>query len=45
MAAIITFVSAVLFGGAAFSNGHKFTKICLFDPVTNTTNGMISVTQ
>ena len=45
MAAIITFVSAVLIGGVAFTNGHTFAKSCLFDPVTNTTNGMISVTQ
>ena len=45
MAAIITFVSGVLIGGMAFTNGHTFTKSCLFDPVTNTTNDMISVTQ
>ena len=45
MAAIITFVSAVLIGGMAFTEGHRFAKSCLFDPVTNTTNDVISVTQ
>ena len=45
MAAIITFVSGVLIGGVAFTNGHTFAKSCLFDPVTNTTNDVISVTQ
>ena len=45
MATIITFVSAVLIGGMAFTDGHRFAKICLFDPVTNTTNDVISVTQ
>ena len=45
MAAIITFVSAVLIGGTAFTNGHRLAKSCLFDPVTNTTNDIISVTQ
>ena len=45
MAAIITFVSGVLTGGVAFIYGHTFAKSCLFDPVTNTTNDMISVTQ
>ena len=45
MTANITFVSGVLIGGVAFTHGHTFTKICLFDPVTNTTNDMISVTQ
>ena len=45
MTAIITFVSGVLIGGVAFSDGHRFAKSCLFDPVTNTTNDVISVTQ
>ena len=45
MAAIIKFVSGALIGGVAFIYGHRVTKICLFDPVTNTTNDMISVTQ
>ena len=45
MVAIITFVSSVLIGGVAFINGHTFAKSCLFDPVTNTINDVISVTQ
>ena len=45
MTTIIIFVSSVLIGGVAFTNGHTFAKICLFDPVTNTTNEIISVTQ
>ena len=45
MAAIITFVSGVLIGGVAFTNGNRFAVNCLFDPVTNTTNDVISVTQ
>ena len=45
MAAIITSVSCVLIGGVAFTDGHRFAKSCLFDPVTNTTSDIISVTQ
>ena len=45
MATIITFVSGVLIGGMAFIYSHTFAMSCLFDPVTNTTNDMISVTQ
>ena len=45
MAPIITFVSSVLIGGVAFTNGYRFAKSCLFDPMTNTTNDVISVTQ
>ena len=45
MAAIITFVSGVLIGGVAFSDGHRFAKSCLFDPVTNTTNDIVYETK
>ncbi len=45
MAAIIAFVSGVLIGGYAFANGNKLAVSCLFDPMTNTTNHVVSVTQ
>ena len=45
MAAIITLVSGVLIGGYAFASGNIFAMSCLFDPVTNTTNEVVSVTQ
>ena len=44
-AAIIGFVSGVLIGGYAFANGNKLAVSCLFDPMTNTTNDVVSVTQ
>ena len=37
--------ATVLIGGAAFTEGQRLAKSCLFDPVTNTTNDVISVTQ
>ena len=45
MAAIVGFVSGVLIGGYAFANDNKFALSCLFDPVTNTNNDVVSVTQ
>ena len=41
----VAFVSGVLIGGHAFANGNKFAMSCLFDPVTNTTSDVVSVTQ
>ena len=45
MAAIITFVSAVLIGGFTFAHGNRLADGCLFDPVTNTTNDIVYETK